>query len=417
MELGRLGETEAMYTLIVSGSMLLWHWGDRDGWHPAVSWGIGYSLAACAMLAKGPQGPAYFIFPIWSWLILNGRWRELVTWSHLFGITVSLLIWNAWQIPYLLEMGWESTIRMYRNDIAMRFEDPQRYQTIRHLVQFPAEILVCLLPWSPIVTVYASKTFRVALNSLSDHVKFLAWCIAITFPTVWFIPGAHTRYFLPLFPAFALLTGIAIQTCWSQNKWRWWTNSWGRLVRGVAIGAFTFAILLPLMSWIPKLAIYALSPGMVAIYSTSLIVLASFGWKTANSKSDGGRRVAALAVAASLGMIYMGPVLEILNNASNDTDQQIIKLKETLPPGTELVSLGLVEHVFPFYFRSPIRVVTAEELVSQQADGTKYFCFSKHNVSRREFPFKWTPVVEITCDRTSLEPPQDVVVVGRIIKK
>lgn len=53
MELGRLGETDAMFTLFVSGSLLLWHWGFSRKWKPPFTWGIAWLCVALATLTKG----------------------------------------------------------------------------------------------------------------------------------------------------------------------------------------------------------------------------------------------------------------------------------------------------------------------------------------------------------------------------
>ncbi len=73
IELGRLGETEAVFTLLVSASLLLWHWGYERGWSPAATWCLGYALAALAGLTKGPQGPVYFVAPAIVYLDRSAR--------------------------------------------------------------------------------------------------------------------------------------------------------------------------------------------------------------------------------------------------------------------------------------------------------------------------------------------------------
>lgn len=413
MELGRLGETEAMYTLIVSGSMLLWYLGDSNRWSPSLTWSTGYSFAALGMLAKGPQAPAYFVAVIWGWLLLKGRWRELLTRSHAFGLFVFLMIWNAWQIPYLLEMGIDSTLRMYGNDIAMRFEDPSHWRTIRHLLEFPIEILACLLPWSTLLPVYASQTFRNALGRRSEPAQFLAFSIAITFPTVWFVPGAHARYFLPLAPSFAILMGIAVECCWMSRESFWWKNSWIRFTRSLMLLVAIAAVGFPLLRWSPAMGIIARPEIFPIGMSIVLLPLCLIGWRTAKAETTVQRNLSAMTIAACLGIMFMGLVTNILQTSSNDTERQIAELKQQLPQGTKLVSVGLVEHIFPYYFRDPIRPIAQENLLQPWPVETSYFCFSEINHADQKFPFPWTVIARITCDRTRVSPSRHTVIVGK----
>ena len=77
LALGRLGESEAVFALLVAGSLLVWHWGYLRGWPPSVAWSAGYALAALGALAKGPQAPVYFVLATGAYLILRRDWRWL----------------------------------------------------------------------------------------------------------------------------------------------------------------------------------------------------------------------------------------------------------------------------------------------------------------------------------------------------
>src|SRR3954451_13841374 len=50
LQIGRLGESEALFALLVSGSLLLWHIGCVRRWHPIVVWSVGFGLAALGAL-------------------------------------------------------------------------------------------------------------------------------------------------------------------------------------------------------------------------------------------------------------------------------------------------------------------------------------------------------------------------------
>ncbi len=211
LQLGRLAETEAVFTLLLAGALLIWHWGYSQRWRAALPWLAGYGLAALATLAKGPQAPFYFAVPVWLFLIAAIRWRTLASWSHLAGLAMFAAVIGAWQIPFTMQMGWAATRDIWTGDVAMRFADKQWSEVGLHLLLFPFEIAICTLPWSPLLIAYLSREFRRSIGPSRQSILFLVIAIAVAFPTCWFAPGARGRYLMPLYPCLALLVGLVVQ--------------------------------------------------------------------------------------------------------------------------------------------------------------------------------------------------------------
>ena len=118
--LGRLAETEAIFTLLVSSALLVWHWGHTRQWRPSFYWLAGYGLAALAALAKGPQAPVYFAGPVLLYLIWRRDWRSLFSRWHLVGVVLFVAIVGTWQFPFWIEMGWPAVKTVWLGDVAMR---------------------------------------------------------------------------------------------------------------------------------------------------------------------------------------------------------------------------------------------------------------------------------------------------------
>ena len=192
LQLGRVGETEAVFTFFVSASLLVWHWGYVKQWSDIWIWIAGYGLAAFGALAKGPQAPIYFVAVTGLFLILQRLWgwhvfaamqaqrtssdllvgREsmsppanpprLFSWSHLAGVGVFAGIIACWQIPFLMKLGWPAVRAIWTSDTAMRFSGIRFQAVFEHLVTYPVEILVCTLPWSLFLLGYLSRKLGVA---------------------------------------------------------------------------------------------------------------------------------------------------------------------------------------------------------------------------------------------------------------
>ena len=138
MEFGRSAETEAVFTVVVAASMLLWHWGWIKKWPAWQMWSAGYACAALGMLTKGLQAPVYFAGSTGLFLLATGNWRAIVTRGHVVGILVFALVFGAWQGPFTLQRGIADSWMIYFGDVAGRFTDKSWSKFLSHLVAYPA---------------------------------------------------------------------------------------------------------------------------------------------------------------------------------------------------------------------------------------------------------------------------------------
>jgi 4-amino-4-deoxy-L-arabinose transferase-like glycosyltransferase len=186
LELGRQGETDAIFTLFTGGSLLAFKTCRNRNVSPRVTWPLCYTLVACGLLTKGPQAPLYFVCGVWGYLLVTRRWRELLTPAHLLGLICGAAVTAIWQVPYAMHYGAAESFRVYIGDVGARFEDMRPAVIVKHLVSFPLELLFgSMMPWSVLLIAYANRDFRRQLGRSRDEVLFLTVCIATTFPSVW----------------------------------------------------------------------------------------------------------------------------------------------------------------------------------------------------------------------------------------
>jgi 4-amino-4-deoxy-L-arabinose transferase-like glycosyltransferase len=411
---GRQAETEALFILLVSSSLLVWHWGQVRQWPATLAWSAGYGLMSLAMLTKGLQAPIYFTGAVFGYLLLTGQWRRLCTPAHLLGVLVAAAFIALWTVPYYLAMGWPAVHAVWFGDPALNPEMWHVKEVAAHAAVFPFVVFGCMLPWSPMLLLYVCRSVR----ERSPQVVFLAVCVAVAFPTCWLHPGGQSRFFAPLYPCLAVLIGRAIQRCAEAGP-----SSWLGVVRTLylAVAAGTMiaaAVVVPAVSlagaFDPALAPWSESLPAAAGYSAVNIALAAVTWR-ARRGGERNLRMAVLPLAAFMVVTFTGVITDIRLRRSEDAGAAIARLKEKLPPGQQLVSFGgHTDSLFAYHFGFPLILprpwpVTAEDAGPEAT----YFSFVSEGTSRRSLPFPWEEVGVVSLDRNQQEPPERVVVVGR----
>ena len=416
LELGRLGETEALFTLLLSGSLLLWHAGYERGWPAAWTWVVGYGLAALAALAKAPQPLVYFAGSIGVFLILRREWRRLFTGSHLAGLLAFALIFGAWQVPFYLRLGWEGVRDIWFLEVGLTMVGHTASTVVTHLVTYPFEIFIALLPWSLLLSCFLFRGFRERLGEARSPVVFLTICILIAFPTIWLPPGSRGRYFMPFAPCIAVLSGLAVQRCSESPSGTPWLRVWEWYLRSLAgvMVAAGLAVLSVSLAASPKQVAWAQPPLFALAYALLGIGAATaLFWVGQRGSTPLGWRVAILLVAGFMGVTYTGVITNTRVNTSVDTATAVARLKQELPQGHRLVSRTPVHPLFAYYYREPIALVAwPDDGSTLEAEGT-YFGFNHFPGSAARIPFAWEEIAAISVARSRVSRSQQDVVIGR----
>ncbi len=413
MELGRLGESDAMLTLMVAGSLLLWHGGRVRGWPPLAYWCAGYALAAVGALVKGPQPPFYFAGPVLVYLLFQRRWRELLSWPHAAGIAVFLGIIAIWQVPFLLEMGWRDTILLWTYEVTHAARQTTPGAFLHHLWSYPLEIaLGCLLPWSLLLLAFLHRRFRAEIGPARDHVVFLVTCLAVTAPSVWLVSGAQTRYFMALFPCVALLVGLVIdrsfQRAAKESAWRHFALARALVMLGCGAAVAGAGLLGPAGRSLAQGTWFAAIYAAICLAAAAMALWSRRGFTAARAAAG------VLGVAAWLGVTYTALRVNMLVDRSSDPAAEMARIKGLIPDDVRLVSFDAVHHLFAYHYGRPIelrpRPLAADDLPPE----VTWFCFDA-GAEARPLPFAWAPVEVFSCDRTRREEsgPGPEVIIGR----
>jgi 4-amino-4-deoxy-L-arabinose transferase-like glycosyltransferase len=412
LELGRTGETDALFALFVSGSLLVWHFCQTRGASPYKTWCLGYLLAALATLTKGPQAPVYFTGAIGVYLLLTRQWRFALSRAHATGIGIFALMYGAWQIPFLVQIGLEGAGKMYVNDVGHRFLGADWPLFFQHLAEYPFEILICVLPWSGLLIVWCNRAFRMTQGQARPHALFLAICLAVALPTVWLPPDSRPRYLMCLFPCLALLVGIAADRVARTRSSADWRIVWPLFVRCSAlamVGSVVFVLVISLgdfKSWLKQ------TPATAVLFAAAGTIIAALAWWSPARQTTLRRRIAVLAIAGFVAMSYDTVVINAFRGTTVDTVGAIARVKQRIPPGTKLVSIGQTHHMFVYLYHQHVPAISFPTS-PEDVEDVEYFCFDAHRTKAEELPFKWEPIGEVNCDRHNLPNIRWRVVVAR----
>ena len=431
MQIGRLGESEAMFALFVSASLLLWHLGYTRQWRPLATWSVGFGCAGLAAMVKGPQAPVYFVAITAVYLAVRRDWRFLFSWQYAAGSGVFAAIIAAWQIPFYLATDWDSVAATWAGLAADRFH---LSGFAEHVVTYPLETFACLLPWSPLLVALIKRETRELLADQRPLVTFLAIALAVAYPTVWIAAGARGRYFMPLYPLVAVLVGLVIDRCstaeigrYPRRAWHQFLLLWGSLIAagGVFIGGMGL-LPAPVADALYQPRWFSIAFGFLAASAACTL------WICYRARAPLARTVAVVTIAVFAGAAQAGLMINLTSARWNDPTAAVAQFKQLVPPTAPLVSLTAIEHRFAYYYEAPIAELDWPKNVADLPPDVEYFCFMRNpgdtakrrksgrgrrlTTTRGTLPFAWEELATVCTERTLRDIPQRTVVLGRVIR-
>lgn len=415
LQLGQIAETEAVFTLLVASSLIVWHWGYTRHWSPYAVWSAAYLFVALGALAKGPQAPVYFAATIGVFLLCRREWKALFHPAHFFGIGIFATVLGAWQIPFAWRLGWPAVREIWGGDVGLRFVDQTWQSTIGHLLAYPLEVWLYLLPSSLLLLAYLHPAFWRSIPQHHGWLSFAVIALVVTFPTCWFVPGAKPRYFMPLYPCVAIMMSVVVDELRAASATFRLRQIWlvhHRLLTGVMWG--TIAVL-AVWAFVPNLPYRELHNSMV--FLGTLTAVAAVGtlilWHCRHRYDARAIEMSLFATTAFMGMLYSGVVVNASLHRSEDAATALAELKSRLPANAKLVSFGLLETMFTYHYGAPVEALSDKTGEIDLPASAEYFCINEIRGIRVDLPFAWQKEAVISCDRWKRDKPQRVVIVGR----
>ena len=111
-------------------------------------------------------------------------------------------------------------------------------------------------------------------------------------------------------------------------------------------------------------------------------------------------------------MIFAGLIVNVVISRGRPLAQYVAEVKQQLPEGAELVSIGPADPTFAFFYGEPIRQLPCEPAELEGQAGWTYFCVDLRD-SRVECDFPYEEVAVVNCEPHDSPHPLGRVLIGR----
>ena len=246
IEKGRLIEIEGLYVSLSGLAIIFWlsFWSQEKS--PWLIWLPASIFLGLALLAKGPLHLVFFYGIVFAVLWQTKRWRLLVHPAHFAAVAIMLAIFAAWAIPFLQSTTTQAALHKWSTQFSGRLS-ATGFNFSSWIQNIPRSLMY-FLPWLILLPfIRFSKFHDIGQRRLA---RALTWGIAVPFLVVNLVPGAMSRYSMPvLVPASWLLAmsyaGDALQ--WPKGMQMGRERAWEKVVAvfvgvGLVIGAIGYPV-------------------------------------------------------------------------------------------------------------------------------------------------------------------------------
>ena len=341
--------------------------------------------------------------------MLSHRWRELFRWPQFVGLAMFLAVGRPGKSRIASASGRKTPGKCLAATSRPACGTPAG-QLLEAPITYPVDVVICMLPWSILLLPYLRRDFR-KTSACREDVRFLAVRSPSRFSPVG-SRRARNRYFAPLFPCVAPLIGLVVQRC-ADEPGAAWANAWRHFLTVIGflmpvLGAWVMAA--TLLGWGLDWGQQPL--GFAIVYGLAALMLGILALWSAGRRQLLGHCIGIVCVTAFLGLSWSGVVMNVLAAIRDPIVQDIADLKQRLPKDARLVSIGMVDCRFLYYYGEPIEWLPEHRANAPPiAEGT-YFCMV-NAPSRLECDFPYEEVALISCHADPMPQPTEYVVIAR----
>ncbi len=205
-------EIDAFYTMLITFALFGWFYFYEIKLKKNIAFLFCGIFLGLGILTKTFQALIFFYLPYLAYLLIQKRWKEIFTFSHLIGIFTIIIIFLAWTIPVSTKVGIEPFIKAWLEEyksVALAKE----MTPLQHLKSFTLFALLGFSPWIYFLLLYRKSDFRHFLKmqpTLNKLWVYSGLCFGLSYIFHFFFFGARFRYILPSVGGFVFLSSLSI---------------------------------------------------------------------------------------------------------------------------------------------------------------------------------------------------------------
>jgi 4-amino-4-deoxy-L-arabinose transferase-like glycosyltransferase len=218
MRKATLAEIELTFTLLVTLSIWTWYWRYHQQKSGLRLWLMPLLFTALSFLTKGPPALLFFYLSIVPFLVLRKNYRELFGLGHATGLVVMILIIGCWIFFMLDRVGVATLHQTIEREMLARGTLRSTYEVLQHILIYPLELSIAMLPFSLMLGLLVLRTVREALiQRFGSLYTFPLLAILANLP-IYLFGDAAVRYFLPMFPTALVITALLFEIYGERSK-------------------------------------------------------------------------------------------------------------------------------------------------------------------------------------------------------
>lgn len=218
MRKAMLAEIELTFTLLVTLSIWTWYWNYHRQRSGLGLWLVPFFFTTLAFFTKGPPALLFFYLSTVPFLILEKNLRALFSLGHAIGLAFMVLIVGSWIFILLDSVGIDTLRQTLEREMLARGTFRSTNEVLQHILVYPIELGVAMLPFSLLLCLLVLRSAREALiQRFGSLYIFSLLAILVNLP-VYLSRDAAVRYFLPMFPTALVIAALLFELYWERSQ-------------------------------------------------------------------------------------------------------------------------------------------------------------------------------------------------------
>lgn len=325
---------------------------------------------ALGNLAKGPAPLPLVLIPLFFYVSIFRRWKNLFNWVSVAGLIIFLAIVLPWPLAIAHKLNWDLTL--WKKEFVDRFFGDYAPGN-KPIYYYLLNMFLLILPWAAFLPMALAAPFFKVWNKKRPVMQFLWLCFVADLVFLTISAGKRQHYILPIMPVMAILIGILIEDMAFTLKA--YTQKYARdVLRShiVVVVAAVIAGIIYVVKFYPQLLLGTIVLGITAIVLTAIIAVLFAKGKSAFAC---GATFAGVVVVVMIAyVVFVNPLN--YNQPSREFTQIVV---EKVPASDELIAYKSASTRFIHYFgRRVPEIATESETYKLYSEGCWVVAFGKY---------------------------------------